>query len=109
MHVSCTTKNFHFQELNWIISFPQHGNQGKYVNYTVTVKKGAEPARKERLGDILESQKFEQNYPYTARYYKSSSEKTLECHLSFWRYGGLSVWRTFGRSSTHLTFSCVGL
>jgi hypothetical protein len=79
MHVSSTTKNFHFQELNWIISFPQHGNQGKYVNYTVTLKKGAEAARKQRLGDVLESRDFEQNYPYTARYYKSTPEKAFDC------------------------------
>ena len=89
MHVSSTTKNFHFQELNWIISFPQHGNKGKYINYTVTLKKGAEAARKQRLGDVLEGQEFEKNYPYTVRYYKSSSEKTLECPAEFLEIRGI--------------------
>ena len=93
--MSFTTKNFHFQELNWIISFPQHGNQGKYVNYTVTVKKGAEPAQKERLGDVLESQEFEQKYPYTVSYYKSSSEKTLECPSEFLEIRGIKCMEDF--------------
>lgn len=78
MRVSISVKNFHFQKLNWIISFPQTGNQGKYANYTVNVKMGSEPVRKQELGDILENQEFEQNYPHIVRYYKLSPEEPLE-------------------------------
>ena len=31
------TKNFHFMEFGWVVSFPIRGNKGKYVNYSVTL------------------------------------------------------------------------
>ncbi len=95
MNVTSTTKNFHFQELNWIISFPQNGNQGKYVNYTVTVKKASELEKKQRLGEVLESQEFEQKYPHTVRYYKSSPEKAFECPRDLLEIRGINCVEDF--------------
>ncbi len=89
MHVNSTTKNFHFQELDWIISFPKEGNQGKYVTYTVKIKKGVEPEKEMRLGDILESPEFEKSYPFTVRYFKSSFEKPLVCPSEFLEIRGI--------------------
>jgi hypothetical protein len=71
------TKNFHFIEIDWIVSFPRYGNKGKYCNYTVMLmdrKRGAAQLGKcVKLGEVLDNPEFEQNYPHTVGYYKESS------------------------------------
>jgi hypothetical protein len=66
-------KKFHFQELDWVISFPEKGNQGrKYLYYTVSFedrKKGNLPQRL-CLADIFEAPEFENNFPYTVGFFK---------------------------------------
>lgn len=70
------TKNFHFQELDWIISFPDLENKGrKYINYSVSISKLKNGQRMEQvcLGDILQSAEFEKNLPLTVGFFRESS------------------------------------
>ena len=66
-------KSFHFQEKNWIISFPSMGNEGrKYLYYSV---KFTNPKNKENkhvcLTEIVDRPEFEGNFPYTVGYFKA--------------------------------------
>jgi hypothetical protein len=71
------TKKFHFQEIDWIVCFPSHGNEGKYCNYTVTFidRKNSTPegGEKIKLGELLDRPEIEKNYPHTVCFYKESS------------------------------------
>jgi len=71
------TKNFHFIEIDWLVSFPRYGNKGKYLNYSVMLidrKKGTpQPRKLVKLGEVLENREFEQRYPHTVGFYKGSS------------------------------------
>ena len=68
-------KKFHFQEMDWIISFPDLGNQGrKYLYYSVLFadrKKGNLQAQV-CLADVLENPEFEKNLPHTVGFFKES-------------------------------------
>ena len=47
------TKKFHFMEADLIVHFPKHGNQGKYIGYTVVVfdrKQGAAQGTTQGVG-----------------------------------------------------------
>lgn len=70
------TKNFYFREIDQIIVFPNCGNQGKYVTYKIQLK-SKEAARNigdsAILGEFLESEKVDRNYPHTVGYYKDFS------------------------------------
>ena len=73
------SKKFHLQELNWLIHFPASGNQGKYSQYSVVLKKGNSLTEKNvKLYEILESLEFEQNFPHTVGYYKNSTGENGE-------------------------------
>jgi hypothetical protein len=67
------TKNFYFQEIDKVIVFPDCGNQGKYATYKIQLKNKesakhlGDPAV---LGDFLDSEKVECNYPHTVGYFK---------------------------------------
>jgi hypothetical protein len=69
-------------EADLIVHFPKHGNQGKYLGYTVVAvdrKQGTVPQGKQvKLGDILEAHAFEEGYPHTVGYFKSSSGEGAE-------------------------------
>jgi hypothetical protein len=71
------TKNFHFMEFDWLISFPRCGNKGKYRDYTVLFmdrKNGSsQPEKLVRLEEIVEDREFEQCYPHTVGFYKEWS------------------------------------
>lgn len=73
------TKKIHFQEIDWIVYFPKHGNEGKYLNYDVMFKdrkRGiTQPARRIKLGKVLDRPEIEGNYPHTVGFYKVSSGK----------------------------------
>ena len=74
------TKVFHFQEIEWTISFPPQGNEGKYCNYNVTLKRGTyQPETPVKLGDILEHPDLEQHYPHTVGYYKTAYGEGENC------------------------------
>lgn len=70
------TKNFYFQEIDQIIVFPNCGNQGKYVTYKVRLKskqKAKHIGDPAVLGEFLESEKVDRNYPHTVGYFKDFS------------------------------------
>jgi hypothetical protein len=68
-------KIFHFQEVDWIVAFPDSGNQGrKYVYYSVffTDRKKGKLKAQVCLADVLESLEFEKNLPHTVGFFKES-------------------------------------
>jgi hypothetical protein len=73
------TKKFHFQEIDWIIYFPRHGNKGKYRNYNVTFrdrkKKITQPGKRIKLGEVLDKPEIDRSFPHTVGFYKVSSGK----------------------------------
>jgi hypothetical protein len=69
------TKQFHFQELDWIIAFPDFGNKGrKYLYYSVlfTDRRKGGLVGQVCLGDVLENPEFEENLPHTVGFFKES-------------------------------------
>jgi hypothetical protein len=76
------TRKFHFQEIDWIVYFPRHENEGKYRNYNVMFrdrKKGiTQPGKRIKLGEVLDKPEIEGNYPHTVGFYKASSGKGVK-------------------------------
>jgi hypothetical protein len=76
------TKKFHFMEIDWLVYFPKCGNQGKYLNYKVTLidrKKGTNhPEKIVKIEEIVENPDFEKQYPHTVGFYKESSGEGAE-------------------------------
>jgi len=74
-------KKFHFQELDWLIYFPDSGNKGKYLDYIVIFKdRKRNPKQEEHitLGKILGKSEFENCFPHTVGFFKSSSGENAE-------------------------------
>ena len=74
------TKNFYFQEIDQIIVFSNCGNQGKYATYNVKIKSKEEAKQTGKsavLGEFLESEKIECNYPHTVGYFKDFTGEGL--------------------------------
>ncbi len=65
------TKKFHFQEIDWTISFPLEGNSGKYRGYKVWLEMHSGEAERSRLGDVLDMPEIDDRYPHTVGYYKA--------------------------------------
>jgi hypothetical protein len=74
-------------EIDWIVSFPKHGNKGKYFSYSVIFidrKKGAAQSGKlMTLAEVVENREFENSYPHTVGFYKVSSEEGAEFKPEF--------------------------
>jgi hypothetical protein len=64
--------------MDWVISFPESGNQGrKYLYYTVSFvdrRKGYSEIHA-CLADVLENPEFERNFPHTVGYFKESKNE----------------------------------
>jgi len=75
-------KKFHFQELDWLLYFPDSGNQGKYRDYTVVFtdrkKKSTQRERCATLGELLDKPEFENYFPHTVGFFKNSSGEGAE-------------------------------
>ena len=75
--MECKPKNFHFQEMDWLITFPNAGNEGrKYLYYSVEL---ANPKKKQgkkqiRLTEIVDSTDFER-FPHTVGYFRGTVEE----------------------------------
>jgi hypothetical protein len=72
-------KKFHFQEINWIVTFPDSGNKGKkYPDYSVLLSdlKNTSLNQKISLIDIIENPKFQERFPHTVGFYKSESSES---------------------------------
>jgi hypothetical protein len=68
-------KCFHFQEIDWFISFPASGNEGrKYLYYSVLFKdrKKGTVSSQVNLIDLVDATEFENNYPHTAGFFRGS-------------------------------------
>jgi hypothetical protein len=66
-------KSFHFQEMDWLISFPASGNEGrKYLYYSVVFKdrKKGNVQSQVSLMDIVDIAEFEKNYPHTVGFFR---------------------------------------
>jgi hypothetical protein len=73
--LSSHSKKFHLQELDWVLSFPDSGNKGKYLDYTVTFTDRKKKPTKERcltLAEILGKTECEDRYPHTVGFFKNS-------------------------------------
>ena len=77
-------KKFHFQEMKWLVCFPNCGNEGKkYLFYSVVftdLNKG-NLAAQVNLGDVLDTLEFEKNLPHTVGFFKSNIDqrKDFKC------------------------------
>ena len=75
-------KKFHFQELNWLLYFPDSGNKGKYRDYTVIftdrTKKIAQEERCVALSELVDKVDFEEHFPHTVGFFKNSSGEGAE-------------------------------
>jgi hypothetical protein len=93
-------KKFHFQELDYIITFPDSGNDGKkYQDYSVVVSSLKEKSADGCvcLVDIVESPEF-QSFPHTVGFFKSETAKPsnigsdyleiriVRCVEEFWKF-----------------------
>lgn len=67
------TKKFHFQELNWVLCFPNAGNEGrKYLYYTVNFfDLNLKTQRQTALVDIIDRAEFENGYPHTVGFFRA--------------------------------------
>jgi hypothetical protein len=78
---------FHFQELDWLIYFPNEGNKGKYCGYTVLLKDRKGKASDNRnyvtLGDVLERPELEEHYPHTVGFFKAQCDDATETELRY--------------------------
>lgn len=66
-------KSFHFQEKDWLISFPSAGNEGrKYLYYSVrfTNRKNKQNTQKVCLTEIVDNPEFEEGLPHTVGFFK---------------------------------------
>ncbi len=72
-------KIFHFQEKDWLISFPNEGNEGrKYLYYSVKfTNRKTKMDTQVCLAEIVDTPEFEESFPYTVGFFKGlSSVKT---------------------------------
>ncbi len=80
------TKSFHFQEMDWLISFPASGNEGrKYLYYSVVFKdrKNGNSKSQVSLMDIVDVVEFEKNYPYTVGFFREPIDEATNCGFNY--------------------------
>ena len=73
-------RKFCFQELEWIITFPNLGNKGKkYSNYSVfsSNRKGKSADKLVCLGDVVENPEFQEGFPHTVGFFKCETDESL--------------------------------
>jgi len=71
---------FHFQEIDWVVYLPSHGNEGRvYEKYGVAYRdrrKGrSQPGRRVSLRDVLSKLEIKKKYPHTIGFFLASSGK----------------------------------
>jgi hypothetical protein len=95
------TKKFYFQEMDWIISFPAIGNEGrKYLFYAVHFidKRNKRNNPHAVLADIVDSPMFENGYPHTTGFFRDPVDEVgnfeahylelriIRCIEDFWKF-----------------------
>ncbi len=94
-------KVFHFQEIDWLICFPKHENEGrKYLHYAVAFAdlKKNQQVTQAYLSDLVDNPLFENGFPFTVGYFKTSLSEGIklpDCYLElrivpcleeFWKF-----------------------
>lgn len=72
-------KNFHFQEIGWVIGFPQRGNENrKYLYYAVQFwDRKTNSSGTVCLAEKVDTPEFEAHYPHTVGFFKGQiNDKT---------------------------------
>jgi len=94
------SKKFYFQEMDWIITFPDSGNEGrKYLFYsTHFIDRKNKQKRKTLVADIIDSPMFENGCPHTVGFFKGPVDKDgnfeknflelriIRCIEEFWKF-----------------------
>jgi len=72
-------KNFHFQEIGWVIGFPQRGNENrKYLYYSVQFwDRKTDSGGTVCLSEKVDTPEFEAYFPHTVGFFKGQiNDKT---------------------------------
>ncbi len=87
--------------MDWIISFPNTGNDGrKYLFYTVQFidRRNKQNRHHTILADVVDNQMFENGYPHTIGFFRSSVDESgsfeanflelrvITCIEEFWKF-----------------------
>ncbi len=95
------SKKFYFQEMDWLISFPAVGNEGrKYLFYAVHFidKRTKRSNPNAVLADIVDSPMFESGYPHTVGFFRDPVDekgnfearflelRIIRCIEDFWKF-----------------------
>jgi hypothetical protein len=99
--VETKSKKFYFQEIDWIISFPNDGNEGrKYLFYSVKFidRKNNKFKSKAVLADLVDNPRFEYSYPHTVGFFRGPVDemgnfeaiflelRIVRCIEEFWKF-----------------------
>lgn len=79
-------KSFHFQEIDWLISFPTSGNEGrKYLYYSVVFidRKKGKAETPVSLVDVVDVAAFEKNFPHTVGFFREPIDKVANCGFDY--------------------------
>ena len=94
-------KSFYFQEMDWIISFPNTGNEGrKYLYYSISFndRKTKQIKTQIVLADIVDSPMFENGFPHTVGFFRDPVDiegsfevnylelRIIRCIEEFWKF-----------------------
>jgi hypothetical protein len=92
-------KNFHFQEVDWVICFAESGNSGKYRDYNVFLLKSAkedlEESERMSLGEILDMPEIENHYPHTVGYFKTETGQKPSLNHQYLELRGINTLEEF--------------
>ncbi len=95
------SKKFYFQEMDWIISFPNDVNEGrKYLFYSVQFidRRNKQSKPHTILAEIVDSPMFENGYPHTVGYFRNQVDekgnfeadflelRIVGCIEEFWKF-----------------------
>ena len=95
------SKKFYFQELDWLISFPNTGNEGrKYLFYSVQFidRRNEQSPLSAVLVDVVDSPIFENGFPHTVGFFRESVDqegnfeanylelRVISCLEEFWKF-----------------------
>lgn len=85
--MSVQFKVFHFQELDWLIYFPNEGNKGKYCSYTVLLneRNGKQSHQNNRvtLGNVVERRELDEHYPHTVGFFKCTCDDEADAEPKY--------------------------
>jgi hypothetical protein len=98
METKC--KKFYFQEMDWIVSFPNEGNEGrKYLFYSVQfIDRNRKKGNQAVLADVVDSPMFENGYPHTVGLFRGPVDnygnfeadflelRIVRCIEDFWKF-----------------------